>query len=187
MGFFDKINNGSANNVKPSNANTGNKSVSIQFSDIPETLDAFQALPQAAMTSEFDTAALTVIALTVYTQDKETGIAMLNFLKGPKPLSPYEKQFLADRLNGKEYVARSYFEGTSPDNDYMPTTPYTITVSTNPYSYSEESYTKLFIRSSGADSPRSVTLRKAKDGKWYLWEQFLLPDIRQPESLNPWA
>lgn len=29
MGFFDKINNGSANNVKPSNANTGNKSVSI--------------------------------------------------------------------------------------------------------------------------------------------------------------
>lgn len=139
------------------------------------------------MTSEFDTAALTVIALTVYTQDKETGIAMLNFLKGPKPLSPYEKQFLADRLSGKEYVARSYFEGTSPDNDYMPTTPYTITVSTNPYSYSEESYTKLFIRSSGADSPRSVTLRKAKDGKWYLWEQFLLPDIRQPESLNPWA
>ena len=26
-----------------------------------------------------------------------------------------------------------------------------------------------------------------KDGKWYLWDQFILSDIRQPESANPWA
>ena len=26
-----------------------------------------------------------------------------------------------------------------------------------------------------------------KDGKWYLWEQYILSDIRQPESANPWA
>jgi hypothetical protein len=30
-------------------------------------------------------------------------------------------------------------------------------------------------------------MRKAKDGKWYLWEQFILVGIRQPESANPWA
>ena len=46
---------------------------------------------------------------------------------------------------------------------------------------------KLFIASGGADSPRQVEVRLAKDGKWYLWEQFLLSDIRQPESANPWA
>ena len=45
----------------------------------------------------------------------------------------------------------------------------------------------MFIQSGGADSPRYVQLRKAKDGKWYLWEQFLLADIRQPESADPWA
>jgi len=30
-------------------------------------------------------------------------------------------------------------------------------------------------------------MRNAKDGKWYLWEQFLLVGIRPPESTNPWA
>ena len=39
----------------------------------------------------------------------------------------------------------------------------------------------------GADSPRPVKLRLAKDGRWYLWEQYLLTGIREPESSNPWA
>ena len=69
----------------------------------------------------------------------------------------------------------------------MPSQPYTVTVSENPYSYQNEGYAKMFIRSGGADSPREVLLRKAKDGKWYLWEQFILVGIRQPESQNPWA
>ena len=87
----------------------------------------------------------------------------------------------------KDYVPRSYFKGATPQNDYVPTEPYTISVSTNPYSYENEGYVKLFIRSGGADNPREVVLREAKDGKWYLWDQFLLPDIRKPESSNPWA
>jgi len=45
----------------------------------------------------------------------------------------------------------------------------------------------LYLQSGGADSPRGVQLRLAKDGKWYLWEQYLLADIRPPESTNPWA
>ena len=82
---------------------------------------------------------------------------------------------------------RSYFNGATPQNDYAPSEPYTVTVSENPYSRDNAGYLKLFIRSGGADSPRYVTLRNAKDGKWYLWEQFLLSDIRAPESTNPWA
>ena len=30
-------------------------------------------------------------------------------------------------------------------------------------------------------------MRKAKDGKWYLWDQFLLVGIRPPKSADPWA
>lgn len=41
---------------------------------------------------------------------------------------------------------------------------------------------KLYLTSAGADSPRAVELRLAKDGKWYLWEQYLLAGIREPES-----
>ena len=77
--------------------------------------------------------------------------------------------------------------GAVPQNDYTPAEPYTINISENPYSYQEQGYAKLFIQSGGADSPRPVQLRKAKDGKWYLWEQFLLADIRVPESSDPWA
>ena len=64
---------------------------------------------------------------------------------------------------------------------------YSINVSENPYSYQNEGYATLYVNSGGADSPRSVQLRLAKDGKWYLWEQYLLAEIRKPESENPWA
>ena len=86
-----------------------------------------------------------------------------------------------------DYVPRSYFVGATYKNDYVPQEPYSIVVSENPHSYENEGYATMYIASGGADSPRSVKLRKAKDGKWYLWEQFLLVGIRKPESDNPWA
>lgn len=183
MGFFDKI-----KNAAPGNSGSGgDKSVRVEFADIPQSLAAFTALPQAALQTPFDTAALFVVAMSLYSHNKDEALAMVNFLKGPQALSNHELQFIADRMAGKDYVPRSYFEGAGPGNDYSPTKPYTVTVSENPYSYQEESYAKLFIRSGGADSERPIILRLAKDGKWYLWEQHLLADIRKPESTDPWA
>ena len=113
---------------------------------------------------------------------------MLNFLKGPQPLSPYEKQFLKDRISGKEYIPFSFFQGATPDNDYTPSQPYTITIDTNPYTYQDEGYATMHIKSGGADSVRQVKLRQqGSTGQWFLWEQFLLSDIRQPKSQDPWA
>ena len=163
------------------------RSANVVFETLPETLEQFMALPQASLSDPFWTAALTVLALCFYPRDKELCCSMLDFLKGPQPLSPYEKQFIRDRFMDKDYVPRSYFNGAVPSNNYLPQQPYSITVSSNPYSYQEEGYAKLYLQSGGADSPRAVTLRLAKDGKWYLWEQFLLADIRSPESSNPWA
>ena len=79
------------------------------------------------------------------------------------------------------------YAGAVPQNDYTPDLPAVIAVSESPYSYQDQGYAKLYLQSGGADSPRAVQLRQAKDGKWYLWEQFLLADIRKPESQNPWA
>ncbi len=164
-----------------------NKSESIVFDRIPTNLEEFKALPQAALSTPFDTAALTVVALSFYPKDREMCFAMLQEISGPRQISPAEKQFINDRFMDKDYVPRSFFNGATPQNDYTPSTPYTIVVSENPYSYADEGYAKLFLKSGGADSERAVQLRKAKDGKWYLWEQFLLSDIRKPESTNPWA
>ena len=165
----------------------GNKSVSVVFSSMPENQAELAALPQAAMKTPFDTAALVAAALCVHPLNPAESIRMLNFLKGPQPLSQYDVQFIAERLRGKAYLPMSFFSGATYQNNYTPAQPYTVIVSENPYSYQEQGYAKMFLQSGGADSPRPVQLRQAKDGKWYLWEQFLLSDIRQPADLNPWA
>lgn len=162
------------------------KKVKSVFPTMPENLEDFKALPQAEMSTPFDTAALTVVALSYYPKNKELSLAMMDYLCGPKPMSGIDKQFIADRFMDKDYVPRSYFAGATPDNDYTPDKPYTVIVSDNPYSYQEDNYANLYIASGGADNSRAVKMRKAKDGKWYLWEQFLLSDIRKPESENPW-
>lgn len=159
----------------------------IVFGKIPESMEEFLSLPQAQMKTPYETAALAVLALSVYPENKELSINMLDALRGPRPLSNMDKQFIADRFRGKEYLIRSYFGGSSPENDYTPALPYAVTVSENQNSCLEPNLMKLFVECSGADSSRPIQLRKAKDGKWYLWEQFLLTGIKQPESSNPWA
>ena len=195
MGLFDMFTNKAANQIgnqlgnaiKQGVQNAGNKSEKIVFNSLPETYEQFISLLQAKLSTPFETAAMTVLAFCYYPLNKDLCLQMLDYLRGPRPLSGYDKQFIRDRFMDKDYVPRSYFEGATPDNDYQPKEPYTIIVKETPYSYANQGMAKLDIRSGGADSPRQIELRKAKDGKWYLWEQYILSDIRQPESSNPWA
>ena len=180
MGLFDSIKQPSANSG-------GNRTEEVVFDRLPETLEEFKAMPQAALSTPFQTAAMTVLAFCFYPQNPQLSLDMVNYLRGPRPLSGYDQSFIKDRFRDSDYVPRSYFEGATPQNDYLPQEPYRVRVSENPYSYQNQGYATLYIRSGGADSPRSVQLRLAKDGKWYLWEQFILVGIRQPESRNPWA
>lgn len=163
------------------------KSETFNFNEIPKTVSELSALPEAVLQTPFQAAALTVLALCSYCDDAQAGIDMLNFLKGPQPLTEYEKQFLKDRLTDKSYVAYSYFDGTCPQNNYAPSKPFSVTIIEGPYSYSEEGYAKLLIMSSGADTPRPITLRRKGQEQWFLWEQFLLSDIRQPIAADAWA
>lgn len=165
------------------------KKATFTFEKLPESLEEMKALPEITMDDPFKTAALTVCALCVYSKDREKGTEMLNFLRGPRPMSPTDIAFLNDRLmDGRDYVARSYFDGAKPENEYTPNVPYTVKVISNQYSKLENgNYMKLLINSGGADTPRSVTLRKTGSGTWYLWEQYLLSDIRIPKSQDAWA
>ena len=180
MGIFDNLKN-------KVNQASGNKSETIVFEKLPDNVEEFKALPQAALATPFDTAALTVLALCFYPENKDASLEMIQFISGPREVTAYEKSFIKDRFADADYVPRSYFKGATPKNDYAPSEPFSIVVSENPYSYDNEGYATMYITSGGADSPRSVKLRKGKDGKWYLWEQFLLVGIRKPESSNPWA
>ncbi|MCL2814138.1 MAG: hypothetical protein FWD23_06015 [Oscillospiraceae bacterium] len=199
MGFFDKLKKQAANvaeqvtkatGAQPAQTTGGGGAKSIAFAALPASQAEFKALPQAQMQTPHDTAAMFVLALNVYSQNPNEALAMMNILKGPSPLSGREIQFLKGEMGqaGKgDYLARSYFAGATPQNDYTPSRPYTVVVSDNPYSYDNQGYAKLFVACGGADTPRPITLRQAKDGKWYLWEQFLLTGIKKAESSNPWA
>ena len=192
MGLFDKLAGKAANQLgdtlKQTIQNAGNKSERVVFNSLPETYEQFISLPQSSLSTPFDTAAMTVLAFCFYPKDSELCYRMIDFLRGPRPMNGSDKQFIADRFRDKDYVPRSYFAGATPSNDYQPVAPYTVELRENQYTYSVDGIAKLFIPSGGADDPRPIQLRKAKDGKWYLWEySSILLGIRQPESANPWA
>ena len=169
-----------------SDINTGgNKSETFTFQSLPESLDELKELPEATLDTPFKTAALTLCALCTYSKDEEVGKEMLNWLKGPQPLSNAELQFLKERITGRTHVPFSYFAGAKPENDYTPDEPFTLTISDNPYSYQDKNYAVMHLKSGGADNPRQIKLRK-KGNQWFLWEQFVLVDIRAPKSDDPW-
>lgn len=157
------------------------------FAALPRDLAQLQALPEATLADPFQTAALVVCALCAYAEDKAAGTEMLNWLRGPRPMGPFDISFLNDRFRGGKHVIYSYFAGATPDNDYTPAQPFTLTFEAGPYADANPGYKKLHIRSGGADNAREVVLRQKGDGSWLLWDQFLLVSIRQPKSQDPWA
>ena len=159
----------------------------ITFEELPKNAEELRAMPQMSQKDPFEVAALVAAVLCRYEESAQDTIDMLNVLRGARHMSPYDLQFLRDRLTGKGYIPRSYFAGATPDNNYTPTVPYTIEVSDNLYSYTDslEGYVKLDLRSSGADNPRQAQLR-SKGEQWFLWENFLMADIRAPKSDSEW-
>ena len=197
MGLFDQLKNKAVQSVgstvqsavQKAAQNIGNHSETVTLSALPKNLDELQSMPQADLKSPYGTAALALAALCRYEESVDDCLQMLDFLRGPRLLSPMDKQFLRDRLVGKAYVPISYFEGTSPQNDYTPSVPYRVTVKKNPYSEQQGGdFLTLWVHSSGADNDRIIEVRrKPSTGQWFLWEVKCLSDIRIPVSADPWA
>lgn len=205
MGLFDSIKNIIKSDVKHAVNQTANnaannavnaahqaaknaaqKKETFSFQAIPKNVEELKALPEADLSTPFKTAALTMLVLMNYKNDVQATLDMLNFLKGPESLPEKEIQFLKDRLVGKEYVPASFFAGATPENDYTPSAPFTITVHDYVYSYQNEGYAMLMLHSSGADDDRQIQLR-SKGDQWFLWQNFALSDMRIPKSQDKWA
>ena len=160
----------------------------ITMDRLPKTLGECKAIPQATLKNPEEVAALTVAVLALYPENPAETEKMLDFLRGPRPLNGMDKQFIKDRFRGKTYLMRSYFVGSTPENNYTPTLPYRVSVSENANSRSEDGYLTLYVACSGADSPRPLKLRnKPSTGEWFLWEQQLLTGIRIPKAEDAWA
>ncbi|MBR5309195.1 MAG: hypothetical protein IKU43_10505 [Clostridia bacterium] len=164
------------------------RSEKFTFSSLPKNLSELQALSEISLDTPFKTVALTLLALCHFEENPEEVYEMLDFLKGPESVSPYEKQFIKERLTGKYYIPFSYFIGATPENGYTPTSPFTIEVFENPYSFDNENWATLWVKSGGADNMRSVKLRKKPStGQWFLNDIQCLSEIRKPKAEDPWA
>lgn len=203
MAFFDSIKNqmtsqlkreaskavnSATQDVSQTIAKGRNRTESFSFASLPTNVAELQALPEASLDTAFKTTALCIAALCNWEKDTNATWEMLDFLKGPETVNEREKQFIKDRLSGKQYKTLSFFKGATPDNGYTPTSPYTITVSENPYSFDEENWATLYVTSGGADAPRPVKLRrKPSTNQWFINDIQCLADIRIPTEQDPWA
>ena len=81
----------------------------VVIQKIPENLQEFEILAAKGRQPEH-ICALFLCALALFDRDKDAGVAAMNLLRGPKPMTPYDCQFLRDRLRGKVYLPLAYFE-----------------------------------------------------------------------------
>ena len=159
----------------------------ITLQTLPAALAELETLPR---TTPEEVCAGFLCALRLYLTDKDAGVAAMDLLRGPRPMTPYDIQFLRDRLRGKEYLPLAYFEGAAPENGYTPARPYTLNVLPDPRPQDvEPGYLRVYLKTAGADSPRPMKLRqKGSTGEWFLWEySSILSGIRVPAALDPWA
>ena len=160
--------------------------VTVVFSRLPENA---QDLQNVDFSNEFQVAASIAAVLCYYETDPDKCFEMMNVLKGPEDISEFDKSFIKEQFSQYPYVARSYIIGSNPDNDYSYES-VMINIAEGPYSRTEDGYVELWLQSGGADSPRSVKLRKKEStNEWFLFSDTykgLLAGIRQPAGSDPW-
>lgn len=162
----------------------------ITIAKAPENLSEFEALASELRQTPQGVCALFLCAVSLFDKNRDEGVRAMDLLRGPRPMTPYDTQFLRDRLRDKAYLPLAYFEGATPANGYTPTVPMALEVLDDPRPQDVEAgYRRFFLKTTGADAPRPIKLRqKGSTGEWFLWEySSILSGIRIPASEDPWA
>jgi hypothetical protein len=171
---------------------------SVQIDRLPASLEAFLELRDTIASTPQGGVATAIVALLLYAEDKALGRQCLTIaldrsclVEGPdgykgRRLRKVDLQRLDLQLQSQPYLPRAYLYGTSPRKGYtLPDPPYTVICSDNPYSGAPENDTfKVFVATSGAASPRPVTLKRNDRGIWKVYEWSSLIVGVQPAKLN---
>lgn len=161
------------------------------FNTIPASVEEFKASPYFDLSNEHNTFAMFIVALKIYSENPELGNECIDVLRGPVPMSSYDKSFIKDRFMGKKYLANAYFEGATPANGYTPSMPLTIVtqIDSAPQYTAGEDYRRVFVKQDGFDNPRYATFRlKKSENKWFISEYSgILSGVKQPAAEDPWA
>ncbi len=165
----------------------------LTIEKMPVSIDEFIDLRNKIATTPHGGAAIFVIALKMYAENPQIGIQALVISVDRKKLtsgSSYKgfdiDRFAMSRIKEQvkqyPYIADSYFSGSNPENGYKAIFPAQMDISANPHSGDINSgHYKVFVRSSGADSARPISLQRNDKGLWKATEwSTIIMGIRNP-------
>jgi hypothetical protein len=176
---------------------TENQVVSIE--QLPDSVEAFRTLRDELATTPHGGAAMMILALLLYSGEPQLGQACLTvavdgdqLVAGPhgyrdRQLRNRDLRRIAEQLGAQPYLPQAYAGGTSPENHYrLPGPPWSFEFAANPHSGDPASGVyKVFVRCSGADSPRPVTLQRNQRGHWKAREwSSLVTGIQPPVPVD---
>ena len=144
----------------------------------PRDVETYLRLRDAHALTPQGGAAMFAVALVLYTEDRALGLQCLTAtldasqlvdgpdgLKGKQP-SPAVLRNFKERIDQRPWIARSYIEATTPAAGYaLPAPPRSLRVREQPRDVGPTD-ARMFVFSSGADTPRPVRLIKSPRGFW---------------------
>lgn len=172
----------------------------LNIGERPSSVEAFVTLRDRLAQSPEGGAAVFATALLLYLENADLGRQCLTIAadrdrlqksatgyKGFE-LSRPELRRIDERVGARPHVARSYVQGTRPEEGYrLPDGPLIFEISADPRGGDiNTGRAKVFLASTGADLPRPVTLQRNNRGLWKAkeWSSLTL-GVRPPvEALD---
>lgn len=151
----------------------------IHIPAIPQTVDQLLEIRDSISDTPEGGAAFFVLAMYLQSQESDLALPALTIAldagqlksdaRGYRNYSPANSynDFLYRYLKQAPYIARSYFSGADPENQYAVSgTDMVIKLQRNRYSEISDDEIKVFVYSSGADTPRPITMKRNNRGIW---------------------
>lgn len=163
----------------------------VQISPLPDSIEAFQDLRQRLCQSPQGAAAAMVAVMLTCDEDQNKAMTFATMLLHPDRLRKgrlYQGhepgQHYRDLLRmaaAKPYIARSYLVSANPANSYKPRRPLQVRWSDHASPNPSPGRIRIMLHSSGADTPRPITLQRGPDGLWRVDEaSSLFVAVRPP-------
>jgi hypothetical protein len=165
----------------------------ITINKQPTTIEEFVELRNQISITPEGGATLFLLAFKIFNENEELGHQCLVVAADQNSLTQgtvyrdfqlmkNEINLMKSQLSQNRRIPNSYISGTKVDDNYEVQLPYNYEFTTNAYSGDEsKGSVKLFVKCSGADSPRPLIMIKNDKGIWKAsqWSSVLV-GIKKP-------
>jgi len=170
------------------------KAQTITVKQVPKTIEDFVKYRNKIAKTPEGGATVFLLALKIYTDNPKLGKQCLvvaidrnslqtgQIYKGHELLKSDMSLIKRQIINKNRQLPNSYIKGSNPENLYKVKLPYVYEFMSNPSSGDAATGNyKIFVKCSGADSPRPITLVKNNRGYWKAssWSSVLV-GIKKP-------